>query len=181
MRPTLGALARAPSSGFSALVKRSTLRLGGPPWPSRSLRTCHRQDDHGAHRPGDHDDAGPEPPPSPSAKHHYRNRPHGTTKRPAPRGVVTASAVLRTIPKTTRQPAMPSEYSDAPTTGPNPRIVARQDAKIAPPKTIRTAATTRLSVRSTLAGWPSVVARPSSPSTRTRHREQNQPRPGFSW
>src|SRR5467141_270955 len=92
--------------------------------------------------------------------------PHGMMKRPAPSGVVTASAVLRTIPKTTRQPAMPSEYSDAPTTGPNPRIVARQGAKMAPPKTTRTAATTRLSVRSTLAGWPSVVARPSSPSSR---------------
>src|SRR5438445_1561873 len=92
--------------------------------------------------------------------------PHGTTKRPAPRGVVTASAVLRTIPKTTRQPQMPSEYSDAPTTGPNPSIVARQGAKIAPPNTIRTAATTRLSVRSTLAGWPSVVARPNSPGSR---------------
>src|SRR5467141_930468 len=92
--------------------------------------------------------------------------PHGMMKRPAPSGVVTASAVLRTIPKTTRQPAMPSEYSDAPTTGPNPRIVARQGAKIAPPKTIRTAATTRLSVRSTLAGWPSVVAKPNSPGSR---------------
>src|SRR5712692_6432749 len=58
--------------------------------------------------------------------------PQGITKRPAPRGRATASAVLRTIPKTTRQPAMPSEYSDASTTGPNPRMVARQGAKNAP-------------------------------------------------
>src|SRR6266852_8281700 len=92
--------------------------------------------------------------------------PQGITKRPAPRGRATASAVLRTIPKTTRQPAMPSEYSDASTTGPNPRIVARQGAKIAPPKTVRTATRTRLSVLSTLAGWPSVVARPSNPRSR---------------
>src|SRR5216684_9412239 len=92
--------------------------------------------------------------------------PQGITKRPAPRGRATASAVLRTIPKTTRQPAMPSEYSDASTTGPNPRMVARQGAKNAPPKTVSTAATTRPSVRSTLAGWPSVVARPSSPRSR---------------
>src|SRR5712691_9146652 len=92
--------------------------------------------------------------------------PQGITKRPAPRGRATASAVLRTIPKTTRQPQMPSEYSDAPTTGPNPRIVARQGANIAPPKTVRTAATIRLSVRSTLGGWPSVVAKPSSPGIR---------------
>src|SRR5713226_5157528 len=92
--------------------------------------------------------------------------PQGITKRPAPRGTATASAVLRTVPKTKRQPQMPSEYSEAPTTGPNPRIVARQGAKIAPPKTVRTAATTRLSVRSTLAGWPSVVTKPSSPGSR---------------